>query len=476
MSPIDFSNLDPHELHETMSEKPSVYALLSKHPDEVISAFKNEDPLLLDYLCQSSNVKDLIKSLSFNESNSFYGSAALVIIGDDDIACVRNIILTNMELLSMYIQMLDELKLSRNWLVVFDKHFKSSSEVSELFDTDIEDETGRMQPLGAKLVKKMITSHLFNSEITDFLVETIVLNEFDPYPWYKQFAPSLYLCLMDRIVILSKDTTQSKMIDAERICYILEQVAKREQHSPIQKFLASKTFVEVIIPILFSPDAHYIGGSLIRVYLFLTEKIFNSLGDYETQDLPPLLSQLLVPLSNGKTPIEILKFRLENATLQYSAHSLGLYRLSLVKLVNLIVQSNYGFMISYLLKQGIFDTLFRLMEQYPRNTTLHCHVTDILSNLLYCDNLDHILDWLKLSKFPENLLGWIESRIDNLEDNLVPHYMNMVHRLNESDSLIVNFLHEVPNWCTFIQSTLKCHLDKTTSWDMSHMKLKSFEF
>lgn len=157
----------------------------------------------------------------------------------------------------------------------------------------------------------------------------------------------------------------------------------------------------------------------------------------------------------NNSPLSVLNVYLSSPTLQFSPSTLGLFRLNLIKLVDILIMSNYGLVLLSILSLDIVSTIFSLMLEFENNNILHCYVTDIISNILYCDNTEYIIYWFKMTSFPENLLSMILTLSVENNDLRIPHYIAMIQRVEESDDQIQNYIDNIPNWKRYYDEYVK---------------------
>jgi len=61
----------------------------------------------------------------------------------------------------------------------------------------------------------------------------------------------------------------------------------------------------------------------------------------------------------------------------------------------MLIQTNYGVVHKALFTSNIFTSCFDLMFALPKSSIVHSGVKEVICDLLYCENSEWTIDWIK---------------------------------------------------------------------------------
>lgn len=439
------------------------------------------DEKIVQYINSDEQMFQLIEFLTYefekenSEDKRAINIAEKIFTSYQNTSVIENI-LSKEYLLERFFSCLDSEFITPQWCRVFfywiyehgiDKIFNYLGMLSNN-DSFFESNKFRISK-GYKLLLSLF-SHLKNHHVIKILL-TLLTND-SSYNW-NNFV-SMYdvkEIIMNRLIYISSLPINEYDYITEQesynLCVLLEEILKKYNFSMLYQHLNSLEFTSLLLNIVFSPKPHPFAHYCINIVLRMFEEVFNK-ESYTSTNIPPIIENFLdniIKQENDQTckPLDMLKYFIDNPILQISITTFGTYRLKIIKIIDMIIKTNYGILHKELIYSGILTLCFDLISKFPSNTVLHNKVTEIINNLLEMAEPDWIVDWIRQNNLINRLIEYIEN--DKMTES-IPMYLAICKKIEdvaEEQHIIKNLLNEHEKWLVFYESIVVKKLKEYTS-------------
>lgn len=284
-------------------------------------------------------------------------------------------------------------------------------------------------PRGSFIFKQLFDSGFARFEHLSRALFTLVNPEETVVPWGELLAQIGFVeHLASRLLTVSaslESWTYETQMEASFLADIIRLALAK--CAPLAARLHDRAFASVLVRILSAPVApqvshapHPIADVCIDIVNFMVEVAANS-DNFSRHQVPPLVQALVVPLIGFPdiVPMKVFRTYLETPTLQRLTGSVGLFRMKILRCVHLLLQGDFPQTHKALFTEGVFTACLNLIFMYKSANTLHNAVKDMLNDLLYCENMEAISNWILDSKMLDKIIDAVQPAA-GAESNAAP--------------------------------------------------------
>lgn len=255
--------------------------------------------------------------------------------------------------------------------------------------------------------------------------------------------------------------------ESYNLCVLIEEILKKYNSCRLYLQLNSLEFTRLLLNIVFSPQPHPFANYCINIVLKMFEEVFNKESYTTTKNMPPIIENFLSYIieHDNKTyrPLDVLKYFIDNPVLQFDNNSFGTYRLKIIKIVDMIVKTNYGILHKELIYSGVLTLCFDLNFKYQNNSILHNKVADIINNLLETAEQEWIEDWLKQDNLINRLIEVLDHDKTSAYIPMLISICKKIEEVAEEQHTIKALLNENEKWSTFYQNIVVKRIKEYTT-------------
>lgn len=243
----------------------------------------------------------------------------------------------------------------------------------------------------------------------------------------------------------------------------------RHSYSSVVKLLKADQFTKELVDIVFGTADHPISYCCVDIIITLLEASPNMTNNYEDKNIPPIVAHMVAKQTEGSnignTPIQ----GIVNALRQASEEPVfGTLNWKGLRCIFVMLVSNWGILHNEMFAADAFSVCMDILFAKRTATVLHLWIYDIISDLLYSEKTERVIEWMNNYHLLDKIIEGFEKQAEQVQSErtekrkfgyyerieYVPYLAQLSTKIQDISKTITDFagmLEQHPTWQTFFE-------------------------
>ena len=254
------------------------------------------------------------------------------------------------------------------------------------------------------------------------LVFEVMLNpEFTAVQWIEFFIQYNFVELViSKLRVFKnlnpKTLTYNNGIEMTCLAQIIMHSITRHSYSSVVKLLKADQFTKELVDIVFGTADHPISYCCVDIIITLLEASPNMTNNYEDKNIPPIVAHMVAKQTEGSnignTPIQ----GIVNALRQASEEPVfGTLNWKGLRCIFVMLVSNWGILHNEMFAADAFSVCMDILFAKRTATVLHLWIYDIISDLLYSEKTERVIEWMNNYHLLDKIIEGFEKQAEQVQ-------------------------------------------------------------